>query len=48
VAHLHYTCWNCGADNLLDGDACDCCDEVEVPAVWDCWDCGAENTTPED
>ena len=48
MAHLHFVCWNCGADCLVHGEYCDCCDSVEVPTVWDCWDCGAENYTPED
>jgi hypothetical protein len=47
VAHAHYSCWNCDADNRLYGDYCDCCDAVEVAEAWSCWDCGAENFTPE-
>jgi uncharacterized OB-fold protein len=48
MAHLHYTCWNCGEDNRLDGERCDCCDLIDVPLEWDCWNCGASNSTPED
>ncbi|MFY4721452.1 hypothetical protein [Streptomyces sp. LaBMicrA B280] len=46
MAHLHFTCWDCGEDCVVDGEGSDCCDLVEVPAEWDCWNCGALNYTP--
>lgn len=48
MAHLHYTCWRCGEDNLLYGDPCNCCDLIDVPDDFDCWNCGANNTVPDD
>jgi hypothetical protein len=46
--HFHYDCWNCGADNLIYGEPCDCCDLYDLPTEWHCWDCGALNETPDD
>lgn len=47
VTHLHYTCWACGADNVLHGTSEDCCDLVHgIPEEWECWNCDALNATP--
>ncbi|MET9183140.1 hypothetical protein ABZX88_33765 [Kitasatospora aureofaciens] len=48
MAHVHYACWNCGADNRVHGEGCDCCDVVEIPESWFCWDCDAENFSFDD
>ncbi|MER5886962.1 hypothetical protein ABT160_24325 [Streptomyces sp. NPDC001941] len=48
VAHLHYDCWNCGEENVIEGDSCTCCDRIDnIPYEWDCWYCGATNATPD-
>ncbi|MER5950189.1 hypothetical protein ABT127_29470 [Streptomyces sp. NPDC001904] len=48
IAHLHYVCWRCDEDNLIEGDGCDCCDRIDnIPYEWDCWNCGAINATPD-
>lgn len=47
MAHLHFACWHCGEDCLVQGEACGCCELIEVPAEWYCWNCGAKNETPD-
>ncbi|MER5642349.1 hypothetical protein ACFYUY_34935 [Kitasatospora sp. NPDC004745] len=48
MAHVHYACWNCDADNRVHGEGCDCCNVVEVPESWFCWNCDAENFCDDD
>ncbi|MFJ1757302.1 hypothetical protein [Kitasatospora sp. NPDC088134] len=48
MAHLHFECWDCGADCAVEGEGHDCCESVDVPVEWECWNCGAVNITPED
>jgi hypothetical protein len=48
MAHVHLDCGRCGRENLIDGESCDCCDLIDIPAEWDCWCCGATNLSPEE